>query len=330
MFNRIYNDNNLNQIWPLDSNRMNFNQFSSVKNNIYSSQHGFEIQKTTSNRKNRLDSIQSPYNSKHLSFYFNNDSNNNGYNNHNSFYSITNKEHRRKNSFKIDNQQSETNSKSRNDDVSSDITVESFSEELNKLLSKKMVDREAAKMIIRNQKCLKLLIEGDLIEYVKDEDDIESKDFLKKWAVYMGNNMTMRYDFEKKNIIYESYWRIANKNFIFINREYDKRWLVLPIYEILKRARVAHENKMVLNKAFSSGKNFVLWCRFGINKSELDMSTELNEYSSKDAKDFLMNLFLNSLDQAEEKVEKSPVKYKLTFLFHENKNKSKKSIKNGL
>jgi hypothetical protein len=325
MFNRIYNDNNSNQAWPDKSATRKINQFQSFQNNLNSSQHFLVNQESSFNRKNQLDSIQSAYNSSNLSFYFNKDSNANGNNNQSSFYSITNKEHQRKNSFKFENVPSEITLKSRDDDVSSNKTVDSDSVELNKLLRKNKIRREVAKMIIRNQQCLSLLIEGDVIEYVKDENDIESKEHLKKWSLYMGNSMIMRFDVETKSIIYESYWRIADKNFVFINREYDKRWRTLPIYEMLKRARVAHENKKRFKKKFSSDKNFVLWCRFSINKSELDVSTEFNEYSFSDAKDFLMNRFLNSLDQAEETAlsQKTPVKYKLTFLFHENKNRSK-------
>jgi len=332
MFNRIYNGNNSNQAWPDKSaTRKNnlFSQLQSFQNNLNSSQHFLENQETTFNRKNQLDSIQSAYNSNYLSFYFNKDSNAN--NNQSSFYSITNKEQQRKNSFKFENALSEITMKSRDEDVSSNYTVDSDSGELNKLLRKNKIRREVAKMIIRNNQCLSLLVEGDVIEYVKDEDDIESKEHLKKWSLYMGNSMIMRFDVETKSIIYESYWRIADKNFVFINREYDKRWRTLPIYEILKRARVAHENKKRFKKKFSSDKNFVLWCRFSINKSELDCSTEFNEYSFNDAKDFLLNRFLNSLDQAEETAivqsQKKPVKYKLTFLFHENKNRSKNKTK---
>ena len=325
MFNRIYNDKNSKQLWSENVNQRNYDR---LKSNNKVSGKNFESLESCSNLKTPHDSIQLPCSPNYLSFYFNKDPNVN--NNHSSFYSITDKKQQRKNSFKFNYKSSETSTKSRSDDDFSDFTIDLYSKELKKLLSKKKIRHEAAKMILRNQQCLNLLIEGDIIEYVKKEDDIESKEYLKSWAIYMGNSMTMRFDAETKSVIYESYWHIADKNFIFINREYDKRWLVFPIYEILKRARVAHEKKIILRKLFSSDKNFVFWCRFGINTSELDVSTEPNDHSYKDAKEFLMDRFFNSFVQAEEKVksqEEKAVKYKLTFLFHENKNRSKKTYK---
>lgn len=122
-----------------------------------------------------------------------------------------------------------------------------------------------------------------------------------------------RFDEKEKQIRYEPYWRIASKNYIFINRDLDKRLHTLPIYEILNKARFAYANNRYYSKKFSSAKNFAMWCRFNINKSDIDFSTlahhketkegnTFNEHlSAKAAKEFLIEKFLGSLDQAEEK-----------------------------
>lgn len=121
----------------------------------------------------------------------------------------------------------------------------------------------------------------------------------------------LRFDEKEKEIKYEPYWRIASKNYIFINRDLDKRLHTLPIYEILNKARFAFANNRYYSKKFSSAKNFAMWCRFNINKSDIDFSTLSNRkenmsehMNAKAAKEFLIDKFLSSLDQAEEKHEK--------------------------
>ncbi|CAF1078189.1 unnamed protein product [Brachionus calyciflorus] len=180
-----------------------------------------------------------------------------------------------------------------------DMTLENLIYEIdNKKLSHKTLRR-----IERNQSCLSILIEGDLIEYVKDESDMESQNSTAKWAIYMGNSKIMRFDVKMGVILYESYWKIAKNNYIFINRDLDKRLMTLPIYETLKKARKAYENQKKYIKLFSSDKNFCTWCRFNINKSDIDFSTDVKngiKMTSTEAKEFLLNKFLNSLDLAQD------------------------------
>lgn len=154
------------------------------------------------------------------------------------------------------------------------------------------------KLLERNQGCLSMLIEGDIIEYVVNEDDFDNRDNKGFWAIYMGNSMIMRLDQVKKQIVYESYWKVANENYIYINKELDKRLTTLPIYETLYRARNANNNKKMAKK-FSSDRNFAMWCRFDINRSDIDLATNSAEYNSADAKFWLIGKFMESLSLGE-------------------------------
>ncbi len=51
-----------------------------------------------------------------------------------------------------------------------------------------------------------------------------------------------------------------------------------------------------MRKKFSSDKNFTMWCRFDINKSDVDFATDQGKYSSKFAKEFLLEKFFTSLE----------------------------------
>ena len=190
-------------------------------------------------------------------------------------------------------------------------------EEYNRLFSKEL-NKETVRLLEHNQGCLSILIEGDIIEYVANEDDFE-KDDKHCWAIYMGNSMIMRLDSVKKQIVYESYWKIANENYVYINKELDKKLKTLPIYETLYRARNANSNKKMFKK-FSSDRNFAMWCRFDINKSDIDTATNSEQYSSAEAKIWLIEKFIESLDHVNEpqlKVEKTDKKKR-----RENKAKS--------
>ena len=330
MYNHIYNGYS-NRVWA-DNRQINPTRQTN-NNNSHNSHNGLYGYVPVQNGGNIIyENFYQRYShtANHLNFYFNNNTNTNS------------KNYSQKSTFvtrpHTANRRSVTSTKttSGEEEASSDIT-ESDSLELSKLLNRKTINQETAKKLLRNQNCLSLLIEGDLIEYVEEESYIESKEFMRKWAIFMGNTMIMRYDAEAKAVVYESYWRIADKNYIFINREFDKRLCTLPIYEILKRARVAHSSKRSLAKLFSSDRNFAMWCRFDINKSDIELSTDKSGYSPSKAKEFLLQRFINSLDQAEENELIWPVlpprppstrnaksKAKLTFYFYENKNRPKK------
>lgn len=171
------------------------------------------------------------------------------------------------------------------------------------------MNKETVQLLERNQGCLSILIEGDIIEYVANEDDFDNHDNNSFWAIYMGNSMIMRLDQVKKQIVYESYWKIANENFIFINKELDKKLTTLPIYETLYRARNANTNKKMVKK-FSSGRNFAMWCRFDINRTDIDLATNSDQYNSTEAKFWLIYKFIDSLDLAKELQPKSDKKKK--------------------
>lgn len=179
------------------------------------------------------------------------------------------------------------------DDPYFDSTLENLIYQIdNQKFSKK-----ALKRIERNQTCLNMLIEGDIIEYVKDEPDMEEQNLI-KWALYMGNSKIMRYNVKKRTIVYESYWKIAKSNYVYINKDLERRLIVLPIYETLKKARRAYENQRKYSKLFSSEKNFCMWCKFNINKSDIDFATNSKDgkqFCSANSKEFLINKFLNSI-----------------------------------
>lgn len=174
-------------------------------------------------------------------------------------------------------------------------------EEYNKLFNKQQLNKETLARLQRNNECLSVLIEGDIIEYVIDEQDFEDPDNKHHWwAIYMGNSMIMRRDNQRKLIIYESYWKIANEHYIYINKDLDKRLTTLPIYETLYRARNAQRNRK-MGKRFSSDQNFAMWCRFDVNRSEIDVATDSGSYSAREAKVFLIDRFIERLDEAKEK-----------------------------
>ena len=198
-----------------------------------------------------------------------------------------------------------------NDDLNSDYSCFDVFDKYKKLIGTELNDKEINRLK-RNQECLTILIEGDLIEYVEKETDMDERDKLQKWAVYMGNSMIMRFDNIKKLIIYESYWKIANENYVYINRDLDKRLLTLPIYETLDRARDAHANNLTMSKNFFSDKYFAMWCRFDINKSDIEVATDNGNYSSTAAKEFLFEKFFQSIIDFEEYFERKFLKLTLT------------------
>lgn len=194
----------------------------------------------------------------------------------------------------------ETRKHGKNVDLFDDPNFDSTLENLIYQIDNQKFGQTALKRIERNQTCLSMLIEGDLIEYVRDESDLESQ-YNVKWALYMGNSKIMRFDAKKRAIVYESYWKIAKSHYIFINKDLERRLIALPIYETLKKARKAYENQRKYSRMFSSEKNFCMWCRFNINKSDIDFATDSKDgekFSSDESKDFLLEKFFSSLDLA--------------------------------
>jgi hypothetical protein len=240
------------------------------------------------------DHIYQPYNSFNKNYSIHNDMIN-GY----SAYEIWNYQNEMKmtnvgiaNSINDENEHEEWSDYSDSDNL----------EEYNRLLNKKK-NEETSKRLERNQGCLSILLEGDLIEYLENENDLDERDVTRYWAIYMGQSMIMRFDNKRKLVVYESYWKIANEYYIFINRDLDKKFIVLPIYEILKRARHAHANSGVtsMSKLFSSDRNFAMWCRFDINKSDIELATDNGKYSAKLAKEFLFKRFFESIESYRKK-----------------------------
>jgi hypothetical protein len=168
------------------------------------------------------------------------------------------------------------------------------------LNNKNVLDEEAIKRIQRNQNCLAILTEGDIIEYVAEESDLDDRDNNRMWAVYMGNSMIVRYSAETRSIINEPYWRIATKYLIYINKDLDKRLFTLPVYEVVNRARRAHTNSEYYSRFFCSDRNFVTWCRFDINKSDIEFAIKIDSFT--EAKEYLMRKFLSSIEIEENKI----------------------------
>lgn len=203
--------------------------------------------------------------------------------------------------IETDEEQSTSSEYAQNEDLFDDPNFDSTLENLINQIDNEKFSQKALKRIERNQTCLSILIEGDLIEYVKDESDMEDQDCV-KWALYMGNSKIMRFDAKKRLVVYESYWKIAKSNYVFINKDLERRLIALPIYETLRKARRAYENQRKYSKMFSCEKNFCTWCRFNINKSDIDFATDAMNGAkccSPEAKEFLLDKFLNSLHLAQ-------------------------------
>ncbi len=98
-----------------------------------------------------------------------------------------------------------------------------------------------------------------MVEYVSDNVNLDDRDHECHWAIFMGNSMIMRYCGQTKSVVCESYWRLAYRFYIYVNRELDKKFITLPIYEILKRARNVHTNNATMARLFNSDKNFAFW-----------------------------------------------------------------------
>ena len=59
--------------------------------------------------------------------------------------------------------------------------------------------------------------------------------------------------------------------------------------------RHAYMNRAVMADMFSSDRNFATWCRYDVNRSELDAATDdQGAYSPREAKDALIKMFLDS------------------------------------
>lgn len=160
--------------------------------------------------------------------------------------------------------------------------------------TKILLNEEVIKRIERNQNCLTVLSEGDLIEYVEKESDLDDRDNNRMWAVFVGHSTIIRYCSNTKSIVSEPYWRIAIKNLIYINKDMDKRLCALPAKEVVSRAHRACSNTETYSKFFSSDKNFVTWCRFDINKSDIEFCVKMDNYSQ--SKEYLMRRFLTSIE----------------------------------
>jgi hypothetical protein len=121
------------------------------------------------------------------------------------------------------------------------------------------MNEEMMRKLRHNEDCLGLFSEGDLIEYIDDDMNVDDRDHPRFMAIYMGNSMIMRFCSKTKSIVYESYWKIAYNYYIYLNRDLDKKFFTLPIHEILNRANNTYVNNVKMSKYFNSDKNFALW-----------------------------------------------------------------------
>jgi hypothetical protein len=159
--------------------------------------------------------------------------------------------------------------------------------------TKQVVSENRFKLIERNKSCLGVLTESDIIEYVEQETDLDDRDNPRNWALYMGNSMIIRFCKDLGTIVYESYWRIATRYLIYINKDLDKRLYNLATNYVLNRARKAYSNRDFYSKLFSCDRNFVTWCKFDINKSDIEFAI-MNVNFTK-SKEFILEKFMNSL-----------------------------------
>jgi hypothetical protein len=155
-----------------------------------------------------------------------------------------------------------------------------------------MQKKKAYDRYVKNANPLPQLQSGDIIEYsrfeeVTSEDDIH-------WAIYIGYGYIMRFDRYMRRIVYESYWNIANRYYLTADPDLDHNYFSLPVAEILNRAYYAYQYAYYMNLQFSSDKNFVMWCRYNINKSDIEFSTESSSVTSKQ---LIIKRFCESIQQ---------------------------------
>lgn len=145
---------------------------------------------------------------------------------------------------------------------------------------------------MKNLQLFKYLNPGDIIEYSRNEEIFSENEL--SWAIYIGNGLLVRFDKYLRKIICEQFWTIGNQYFMNSDCDLDNNYYRLPVQEILNRAYYAYHNKHLMRGAFSSDKNFVMWCRYNINKSDIEFSTDNG--NTVNAKFSIINRFLQSIE----------------------------------
>ena len=151
------------------------------------------------------------------------------------------------------------------------------------------------KRLKQNRDVLCYLIAGDIIEYSKNNETWSEND--RFWAIYAGNGYVIRFDKFTCQILIEEYWKLAKYFYMSCNIDLDRNYFCLPSHSVLDRARYALKNNEALRNYFSSDKNFVMWCRYDINKSDVEFSTNMNQCPQEASKYIMISRFLDCVEK---------------------------------
>jgi hypothetical protein len=151
----------------------------------------------------------------------------------------------------------------------------------------------ALKRYAHNQDFLKYVSIGDIVQYHTDEEYLQyERDVC--WSLYVGNqNLVM---LKCSTIVIESVFNLTKQVFLSINKDFERTFYQLPIRLTLNRAFNALKHRQTMSNQFSTDKNFVMWCKFDINKSDIDFSTNNNRLTSAEIKYMTIQKFLSSVD----------------------------------
>jgi hypothetical protein len=146
-----------------------------------------------------------------------------------------------------------------------------------------------------NRELLYYLTSGDIIEYSKHHEVWNENDRL--WAIYAGNGYVIRFDKQTGMIVSEAYWNLANYFYMTRSVDTDRNYYCLHVQLVVNRAHYALQNNYVMKNLFSSDKNFVMWCRYDINKSDVEFSTNMNKCPTEANKFIMITRFLECVEK---------------------------------
>jgi hypothetical protein len=155
-------------------------------------------------------------------------------------------------------------------------------------------DRKLAlKRYNHNKDFLKYANIGDIVQYHSDQDHLQYERDL-SFSIYVGNQNFIMY--KASTIVTETFQNLAKEVFLSINKDFERNFYQLPDMLTINRALYALKHRHTIASQFSTDKNFVMWCKFDINKSDIDFSTNNNRLTSVEIKYMTIHKFLNSID----------------------------------
>jgi hypothetical protein len=171
---------------------------------------------------------------------------------------------------------------------------------------------DSDKRLKHNRDVLYYLNAGDIIEYSKSNDVWNGNDRL--WGIYTGNGYVIHFDKNTCQIVIDQYWNLAKHFYMSCNIDLDRNYFCLPSHSVIDRARYALKNNQAMRIYFSSDKNFVMWytfydlvyltnklyflrCRYDINKSDVEFSTNMNKCPQEASKYMMITRFLDCVEK---------------------------------